>query len=568
VEHAPVIGQKNSVEIFINSLEKAFRSYRIYDYSSGQNTFESILENVLGALEKSFSESEQIEIDVKPFEMLHERKVIYSNKERKTSLAYALYQDGIRVLIFRRGMEKPELKEILNTLGVDFKKPEFVDEDLYCLFIERNFLHFQVIGGDALQEAFEKTPELKVEMDAIESAVRMKVAPVQNLPPRKLRAEDLKVLEEFRLNPAQFARSDEEIAKVIEGIIASREGVKKERETLERLLLMGFHFLIHDKGSGDQTTVGRDLVSRISLLALSAELFDLSQAVVSKIYQLQKDRIDRAGEYQKILDGIFNPDHSHLYRDLLKKHECEGATTKFLLQGPPSVFRLVVLLLGEHPPLGKSVVDLIHRQVSSHTTWIIEEIKKNPTSESWEQLINIMALKPTLQFQKILETLITTCGPSVKAKVLKQLAVLGTPEAIRIFEGMLHKGEVEERIAVYDLLAQTASKSALRMLRAHLDSARFKDVNQEEREAAYASVARMGGELALPWFEGLWNMPGTGLFKKKSEIERRSTILRALGRAGAPLVQTFIAKIPADSIVDELKLILQRMNIKKVGGRQ
>lgn len=563
MEQAPVIGQRNAVEIFINSLEKAFRTSKIYDYSSGQNTFDSILSNVLGALEKSFTDSEQIEIDVKPYEMLYERKVIYTNKERKTSLSYALFEDGIRLLIFRKGMEKAELRSILETLGADFKKPEFMDEDLYCLFVERNFPHFQVVGGDALQEALDKNPDLKPELEALEKAVQEKVSPAQNLPPRKLRSEDLRILEEFRLNPAQFARSDEEIAKVIEGIIASREGAKKEKETLERLLLMGFHFLVHDKGTGDQATVGRDLVSRITLLAFSAELFDLYQAVIQKIYQLQRDRIDQAGEYQKILDSIYHVDQMRTYAHLLKKGECEQTVTKILLQGPPSVVRLIILLLGEHPALAKVSADLIQRQLSSHISWILEEVKKNPSNEAWEQLINIMALKPTIHFQKVLEILITTSGPAVKMKVLRQLAVLGTPEALRIFENMLHKGENSERLIVYDLLSQTASKSALRMLRTHLESERFRDVSPEERELAYSAVVRIGGELSFPWFEGLWNAPASGLFKKKAETERRLTILRALGRAGSAQLQAFLEKVPPATLTDEIKTVLQKMSVNK-----
>lgn len=555
---APAAGQRNTIEIFINALEKAFRSSRVYDYASGQATFDSILQNVLGALERCFLEGDILEIDVKPYEMLHEKKVVYQNKEKKTSLSFALYQDGIRLLVFRQGMEKSELRELIQLLSTDFSKSEMMDEDLYCIFTERALPHFQVIGADAIEEAVQKNPQLKSEMVAFSDRVKAKTMPVTVNQPRRLRSEDLRVLEEFRLNPAQFTRSDEEIQKVVEGITGAREGGQKERETVERLLLMGFHFLVHEKDDKEQLQVGRDLVTKTALVVLEANWFDLFEAVIRKVQQLQRDRMDRSGEYQKILDGVFHVDQLNLFSRLMALPNMESQVVKILSTGPASSVRLMILLCGAFPTLTKHFHDPILKQISSHMSWILEEIQKNPQGEAWEQLVNVMATRPTLHFQKVLEVLLDKSGPTVRLKVLKQLAQIGGPEVLKIFQTLLRSEDPKDRMQVYDLLSSCPGKGSLKIIRDHLDSPEFQSCAVDEKEHAYATIAKMGGQLSLPYFEALWNAPGSGLFRKKSESERRLILIKALGRGDQTLVDTLISKVPPDTISEDVKAWLSR----------
>lgn len=559
-----VTNSRNSVEIFITSLEKAYRSTRVYNYASGQGTLENILDNTLNAMDRCFVENEQLDIDVKPYEMHFEKKVVYNNTDRKTSLAYALYSDGIRLLVFKQGLKKEELKELFKVLSTDFSKPENIDEDLYCLFVEKSLPHFQVISGDPLSEAFEKEPTLREEMTKFLASVREKTCEIPEAQTRRLRSEDLRILEEFRLNPAQFARTDEEVGKVIRTLGVGREGHKKERETLERLLLMGFHFLVSAHDSAAQIQIGRDLVTRVSLVVLGSGFFDLFKAVVAKITELQKDRLDKAGEYQKIVDSLFHVDHLELYANYLKQPTLEVAITQVLQMGPPSAVRLMILLVGLHPPLGRPLSEIIYKQIPNHINWILDECQKDPANPAWEQLINLMSARPTHHFQKILEQLLKSATPTVKLKILRQLASIGTPEALRAFENIFAGPQASERIQAYGILSGAPNKNSLKVIKAHIESDKFQGVDLEEREHGFAALARMGGELSLPWFEHLWNLPTSGLFKKKAEIERRSLVLKSLLRGHTGAAQKFLEKIPADHLKEELESLAARIRSAKV----
>ncbi len=563
MESATSIGtSRNGVEIFVNALEKAMRAKRMYSYAGGQGFLDNILDHTVNACASLFSEGEQIEIDVKPFEMLFEKKVIYQNKEKKTSFSFALYSDGIRLLILRRGLSKEELNQVLQILATDFESPEMVDEDLYCLFVEANLDHFQVVGGDALQEAQQKDPQLKQLVDSFCLNMKAKTQAVAATPHRKLRSEDLKILEEFRLNPAQFARSDEEVSKLLHALVASREGAKKERETLEKLLLMGFHFLLRDQGAGDQLQVGRDLIVRTSLSALQAKFFDLFAAVVQKVAQMQKEKVERSGEYQKILDSLYHIDQSNLFLGLLKDASLEREATRILLMGPPSAVRLWISLIGNHSNFAKAATDFILKGLPHHLQWILDSIQKTPDNPSWEALVNLMSLRPTHHFQKILESLYSSAGPALRSKVLKQMATIGSPDSLRIFEQILQKGDTESRMLAYDLLSQSSGKLGLKILKNHLEGQAFQSAAADEQERAYAAILKVGGELALPWLQNLWQQPGSGLFKKKNEEEKRMLYLKALAKGAPQFVARFLDLVPAQTVSAELRALASRVVVR------
>jgi len=491
--------------------------------------------------------------------MIFERKVVYSNKEKKTSLSFALYQDGIRMLAFKRGLDREELLRFISLLATDFSKAEMLDQDLYCLFLEMGFSHVDLTGSDILGDIEREDPKLKEQIESFVARVGQASFPPAPNNPRKLRSDDLKVLEEFRLNPAQFTRSDEEVARVIQGIAIGRETKGHEQETLERLLAMGFHFLLTEK-DGEQLSVGRDLVVKVSHMILVSGSLPLFEAVLQKLYQMQKDRMDQAGEIQKIIDQIFHVDQLPIFNQLLKSPEHQKMVTKLLMLSNSGGVKLLIQLLGEHPWLHRVVGDFLLKHLSNHMVWLIQEAESKPEHPSWEYLINILASKPTHHFQKFLEVHLKSAAPTVRIKVLKQLAQIGTSEALHIFDRLLKSEKDEERMQVYDVLGAAQSKNALKFLKVRMDSKEFQSsATAEEREAMYRCLFTIGAEAAWPWCESMWMQPGEGLFKKKAETERRMLLLKAVVRSHPEWIERLLQKTPLESLAPELRDTIHRM---------
>jgi hypothetical protein len=77
----------------------------------------------------------------------------------------------------------------------------------------------------------------------------------------------------------------------------------------------------------------------------------------------------------------------------------------------------------------------------------------------------------------------------------------------------------------------------------------------------------MGGEHAFPYFLELWNLPGSGFFRKKSEVARRSLILRSLLSSHHTAAFKFVSLIDRNGLDPSLETLIQKL-IKSGGGIQ
>lgn len=552
-------GQKNSVEIFLSTLEKAIRSSRVYAYESGKAMLSNIYDNVFNACQRAFYEDDVIDVHIKPLQMIHDRRVVYKNEDRRNSLAYNLYENSVRLMSFKRGITRDELVQILKILSTDFASSENMDEDLYCLFIEFGFDHFEVVASDTLGEAQRENEKLKEVLSKFRSSIADRTIAETKTNPRKLRQDDVKVLEEFRLNPQQFYRSDDEVSKIVRTVTQFQRTEKREKETLERLVLMGFHFLLQEKEL-DQVQVGRELASQAGVMMLEGEFVELFRSLIKKLNQLHRDQAHLRGEFQKVLDSLFSPEHLALYQHCLQQKDHQKPLLESLLDGPPSAVRLMILLLPVAPWAPKVFAEFILKNAATYATWINDYAMKNTEEACWEPFINILSIRPNRIFQDFLTILLSSAGETMKLKILRQCAINATDDSLQVFDPLLVSKDRKERELAYSLLPLAKNKKALIRLKEVTDSKDFNSFDEGEREEVYSAILQIGGDIGYSWFENLWMKPGEGLFKAKSLNERRMILAKAAHRECPGFLNKILEKTPLDSLSKELQDVMKRQH--------
>lgn len=555
------IGQKNQVEIFIGTLSKVLRSSSLYTHGAGQNMLEQLHDNVAGALEKAFGEEDEFEVSIQPTQIIFNRKVIYEDTNRKKSLAVLLFENGVRVLQFKKGMTREELVKLLQVIGADLDRADMMDEDLYCLLTEEQFEHLNVLGTDIVADAKQKNPKIKEELKDFEKVVSQKFFEAQREAPRKLRADDLKVLEEFNLSAAQFKKSDEEVSKIVKSVLHTQSGPNKEKETLERLALMGFHFLIQGDDL-EQAQVGRDLITQVGFMMLDRANVGLFKILLRKIYQLQADQKEQVGEYQKILDQIFHIDYLPTFSKLLSNADTSKETCEVLLNGPSNAIRLQILLLSQFPWAPRVFGKQILEGLPDHMSWLVSRVEEQPDEPAWEQLLNIMSTRPNQHFDRFLTTLFEHAGEVVKSKLLRQCAQIGTDESLKVFRKYFQSEESEDRKLAFERIAGAKNKKALMMVKSQVDLEEFESRPEEERRAGYSCVISIGGKSSMAWVESLWMKEGQGLFKKKKQNERREDLLVALLRSYPQGIESVLRHTPLESLPEDLQSLVKKAHLK------
>jgi HEAT repeat protein len=93
-------------------------------------------------------------IQVGEYDLSFKGRIIYENKDVKTSLAFLLYKDGLRDVRFMKGLEEWEVQGIIDVI----KQSDTVnrlEDDIITLMWERDFEHIRHLATD---ESLEETP--------------------------------------------------------------------------------------------------------------------------------------------------------------------------------------------------------------------------------------------------------------------------------------------------------------------------------------------------------------------------------------------------------------------------
>lgn len=108
------------------------------------------VEELKGKMGKHLSLYGDFRLDIDQFELRYKGKTVYENRDPKDSMAFKMYSDGIRFLIFNEGVEEHELCEFLEIVGKD--RPSDLDDDIVTLLWEKNLPNISYVLADDFLE--------------------------------------------------------------------------------------------------------------------------------------------------------------------------------------------------------------------------------------------------------------------------------------------------------------------------------------------------------------------------------------------------------------------------------
>lgn len=126
----------------IRALAKASRSYLIYD--PGNAAVRGFIEDVRATFERFFNAHGDMELTVRPFELMLDNEAVYLERDRERSLALKLFRDGVRKLILTRDTDWGELTRLLEILSIRFVGVRMNEDDITTLLWKAGFAHIRV----------------------------------------------------------------------------------------------------------------------------------------------------------------------------------------------------------------------------------------------------------------------------------------------------------------------------------------------------------------------------------------------------------------------------------------
>jgi hypothetical protein len=147
-EHQGLTPRHQRVAGLLTKLATTARSFLLYD--AGNETIHRFLKALLDSFVSALAEEGRVHLVVTPFELRFEGQVVYLNRDRERSLAFRLYRDGVRAVVFENGFGWEELARLLEILSIRYTGIHQREDDMVTLLWKADFDHLEVVAVEAI----------------------------------------------------------------------------------------------------------------------------------------------------------------------------------------------------------------------------------------------------------------------------------------------------------------------------------------------------------------------------------------------------------------------------------
>ncbi|MGI9627246.1 MAG: HEAT repeat domain-containing protein [Longimicrobiales bacterium] len=137
------------VKELFQALAKALRAHRLYDENNP--VYIRFLNSLKEALGAAFLDTETLQVQIQEHQILFMGEEVYRSEERADSLSFLFWKDGIREIIFERGLEGSELQSFLAALQRS-RSLTVEGDDLLTILWEADLKYFRYGYVDLLAE--------------------------------------------------------------------------------------------------------------------------------------------------------------------------------------------------------------------------------------------------------------------------------------------------------------------------------------------------------------------------------------------------------------------------------
>jgi hypothetical protein len=142
-----------STKSLIQTLLQTMKSYRLYE--PNHPILLKFLDRVRKDFDHYFDEFDSLSFQIAENRLIYRGKSVYESEDKKESLAFLFYRDGIREIRFYRGLE---FSEIVNFLEI-IRRSDLInrlEDDLVTLLWEKDFAHIAFTSVDDFMEGGDK----------------------------------------------------------------------------------------------------------------------------------------------------------------------------------------------------------------------------------------------------------------------------------------------------------------------------------------------------------------------------------------------------------------------------
>ncbi len=510
---------------------KAIKAFRFYPPDNP--TLKGFLDQVLNKFKFFLNKYQSFVMKVGEYHLSFKGKVLYENRDVKTSIAFLVYKDGLREIRFTKGLEEWEVQGIIDI----FKQSESInqlEDDTVTLMWERDFVHISFMATDEFLEEtpvvipdnidqFRKNLVFKpvahqvevdlseeglgegVDLDALLSNVTEEPSPFVT----DRRVYFLTPDEVEGLRKDVEAETDPVFVFNIMDILFEILALEKEQEPYQDAVTTLIKVLDAFLTLGDFTKAA-DLLKRVYIILKTYDLEDWQIEGIRKIIVEagEEVRIDRIGRVLAREEGRLEDVNAYL--SLLQKNSIKPLI-KLLGELKNSKTRRV--FCDALPEIGKNAIDVFTPFMDDRRWYLVRNI------------IYILGRIGKEQSLPYIQKALNHEDLRVKREAIQALGLIGGQKAIGILVRALTDNDVRIRCMAAINLGKGGKKAGLVPLLEVVQSKDFYKKEPAEIKAFFNAIGMVGSNEAIPVLQQL--------LERKSWFGRGKTDEVRMGAADA-----------------------------------
>jgi len=520
------------------ALIKAIKAFRFYPPDNP--ALKGFRDPLLKKFQFFLNKYQSFEIQVGEYDLSFKGKILYENRDVKTSIAFLIYRDGLRKIRFMKGLEEWEVQGIIDIL----KQSENInqlEDDIVTLMWEKDFMHISFVATD---EFLEETPVIipdnvdrfrenlvfkpiahHVEVDLMEEGSEGGVDLDDIL--SKVIEEPLPLVSDKRvyfLTPDEVeglrkdveSETDPTFVFNIMDILFEILALEKEREpyqdTVNTLLKVLDAFLT----LGDFAKAA-DLLKRVNIILKTYDLHDWQIETIRKIIVEagEEVRIDRIGRVLEREEGRLEDVNAYL--SLLQKNSIKPLV-KLLGELKNSKTRRVFCdALSE---IGKNAIEVFTPFTDDRRWFLVRNI------------LYILGRIGKEQSLPYIEKALNHEDLRVKREAIQALGLIGGQKAIGLLVRALTDDDVRARCLAAINLGKRGKKAGLIPLLEVVQSKDFYKRESAEIKAFFNAIGMVGSNEAIPVLQQL--LERKSWFGRGKTDEIRMGAANAIAMVGTP----------------------------------
>ncbi len=527
------------VEELLQALVKAQRAHQLY--LPNNPVYQQAIEKLRNLFRKIWEATDDLFLDVSESELRWEGNPVYSVPNKSESVAWVLFKDGVRSLVFRPGVEQDEIVGFLDVIHRARMLQAEDNDDLLTLLWEKDFQRIQYQFQDLSADA--GTMQLPVEEEiqpAQTSPQAVQRAVEEEAPPRAgiVRTEDfdttLYFLDEREIEFLRASVQQEYAQDVRRNVLEMLFDVLELQPyptVRAELISILDSFLPYLLGAADFAAVAYVLREAKAVLARARDVLQEHREALEALPGRLSEEQPLSQLLQSLDEAAVHPSAEEL-TELFSELRGEALPTLFAWLPKLATARV------------RDVVEVaVQRLATANASTVVMAVQSQDLGVALEAIRMAGKLRLQAAVPGLAQALVYA-EPVIRVATVQALSEIASPAAVQALEQALDDENRDVRLASVRVIGLHKSRSALPKIQEVVQGKSVRGADLTEKMAFFEAYGSLVGDAGVRVLDGILN---SGAFlKRREDPQTRACAAMALGRVGTPVAHASLEKALQD----------------------